>query len=134
MANRHTKSAEEIAGLERVVDTLAPDIQKVIATRIATFAKAKDDNFSIDPFTIMAILNCIIAIVKLLYMCYSKESIASKISSDSILHKLLLKREIRKQFKDKKERKALYDAMLDVSKQLSKTEKKNLIESIIGDK
>ena len=122
MANRHTKSAEEIAGLERVVDTLAPDIQKVIATRIATFAKAKDDNFSIYPFTIMAILNCIIAIVKLLYMCYSKESIASKISSDSILHKLLLKREIRKQFKDKKERKALYDAMLDVSKQLSKTE------------
>ena len=112
----------------------APQIQKDIAIRIAGYAKSSNDNFSIDPFTIMAILNCIIALVKLLYMCYSKESIANKMVNKSAMHRFLLKREIRKKFREKTDREALYNAMLEVSKQLSETEKKELIDSIIGDK
>lgn len=131
MANRHTKSAEEIAGLERVVDTLAPDIQKVVATRIAQFAKASDNNFSIDPFTIMAILNCIIAVVKLLYMCYSKDSVKAGMKNPGMIQKLLLKRELRKHF-NKEDRKAVYGAMLEVSKSLSENEIVELVDSVGG--
>ena len=112
-----------------------PEIQNDIATRIAGSAKAADDQFSIDPFTIMAILNCIIALVKLLYMCYSKESMMKyMVNHESVVHKFLLKREIRKHFSTKEDRKAVYGAVLEVSKNMIKEEKEKLIDSIIGGK
>tara|TARA_Y100001973_G_scaffold43632_1_gene64982 strand:+ start:128 stop:493 length:366 start_codon:yes stop_codon:yes gene_type:complete len=120
MANRHTKSPEEIT----------PDIQKEIAARIATYARSHDENFSIDPFTIMAILNCIIAVVKLLYMCYSQESVFIGMKQGGVIQKFLLKREIRKQFSSKEDRKAVYEAIVDVSKSLSATELNDLLDSI----
>ena len=130
MANRHTKPTED----SEYVFVEIPKIQVLISEKIADQAQASEKNFSIDPFTIMAILNCIIALVKLLYMCYSKESIANKMVNKSAMHRFLLKREIRKKFREKTDREALYNAMLEVSKQLSETEKKELIDSIIGDK
>jgi len=118
MANRHTKPTEENS-----------DIQKEIATRIATHARMQHKNFSIDPFTIMAILNCIIAVVKLLYMCYSEDSMKSGFRNPGIIQKLLLKREIRKHF-NKEDRQAVYGAMLEVSNSLSEAEIKDLLDSI----
>ena len=31
----------------------------------------KNENFSIDPLTIIAIINCIIGVIRLLYICFS---------------------------------------------------------------
>ena len=107
-----------------------PVIQNLISTRVLSYAQAKDDSFSFDPFTIMAICNCIISVVKLLYMCYSKEGIASAIKRRSYLHTILLKREVRKNFKDKKQRKVMYKSLAEVGASLSQTELFNLLDSI----
>ena len=90
---------------------------KEVSARIASKAKDGNDSFSIDPFTIMAICNCIISVVKLLYMCYSKKGIASAIKKRSYLHTILLKREIRKNFRNKKQRK--------ITRRCQNEEKKN---------
>ena len=107
-----------------------PEAQSLIATRVLSQAQAKDENFSFDPFTIMAICNCIISVVKLLYMCYSKKGIASAIKKRSYLHTILLKREIRKNFKNKKQRKIIYKSFAEVGASLSEMELINLMDSI----
>ena len=107
-----------------------PTIQNLIAVRVLSHAQAKDDSFSFDPFTIMAICNCIISVVKLLYMCYSKKGIASAIKRRSYLHSVLLRREIRKNFKDKKQRKMIYKSFMEVGASLSEMELLNLMDSI----
>jgi hypothetical protein len=107
-----------------------PKAQNLIAIRVLSHAQAKDEKFSFDPFTIMAICNCIISVVKLLYMCYSKEGVASAIKKRSYLHAILLKREIRKNFKDKKQRKIIYKSFTEVGASLSEMELVNLIDSI----
>ena len=107
-----------------------PEAQSLIATRVLSHAQAKDENFSFDPFTIMAICNCIISVVKLLYMCYSKKGIASAIKKRSYLHTILLKREIRKNFKNKKQRKIIYKSFAEVGASLSEMELINLMDSI----
>ena len=72
--------------------------QQMIASRVLAHAQAKDRNFSFDPWTIMAICNCIIAVVKLLYMCYGKSGTLNRIRKPSLLQKIILKREVRKHF------------------------------------
>jgi len=114
-----------------MTDENTPEIQKEIATRVASHAQASNNSFSIDPFTIMAILNCIIAIVKLLYMCYSKKSIFTGMKKGNMIHKILLKREIRKHFIRKEDKQAVYGAVLDVSASLSETELNDLLDSIL---
>ena len=107
-----------------------PEIQAIIANRVLAHAQAKNKNFSFDPFTIMAILNCIIAVVKLLYMCYSKDGAARAVKKNSLIHNFLLKREIRKRFKNKEDRKAVFAAFNQVGGSLSESELKKLIDSI----
>ena len=107
-----------------------PTIQSLVATRVLAHAQSRSDKFSIDPFTIFTIINCIISLVRLLYMCYSKEAIASAIKKRSYLHTILLKREVRKNFKDKKQRKVLYRSFAEVGASLSEMELFELMESI----
>lgn len=107
-----------------------PEIQRSVATKILAHAQAKEKSFSFDPFTIMAICNCIISIVKLLYMCYSKESMYSAITKKDkgVFQNFLLKREIRKHFRNKDDRKAIYGAVIEVSSGLSKEDINTLLE------
>ena len=107
-----------------------PEIQLKISTKVLSYAQAKDASFSFDPFTIMAICNCIISVCKLLYVCYSKESVMSSLKKSSLIHKPLLKREIRKQFKDKSQRKVMFQSMLEVGASLSQKELDELMESV----
>ena len=107
-----------------------PEIQLSLATKILAHAQAKEKSFSFDPFTIMAICNCIISVVKLLYMCYSSESVAKAVKTNSFLHRVLLKREIRKQFKDKSQRRALIVSFTEAGASLSEMELNKLLESI----
>tara|TARA_Y100000004_G_C8613771_1_gene285854 strand:- start:56 stop:397 length:342 start_codon:yes stop_codon:yes gene_type:complete len=107
-----------------------PPEQSLIANRVLAYAQAKDESFSFDPFTIMAICNCIISVVKLLYMCYSKDSVASAIKRRSYLHTILLKREVRKNFKDKQHRKIMFKSIKEVGASMSEMELHNLMDSI----
>ena len=106
-----------------------PPEQYSVATKVLAYAQAKDSKFSFDPATIMAICNCIIAVVKLLYMCYGKSGTVNRIRKPSLLQKIILRREIRKHF-TKEERKTMYASMLDASKGLSETELSRLMDSI----
>ena len=107
-----------------------PEIQLKISTKVLSHAQAKDASFSFDPFTIMAICNCIISVVKLLYMCYSSKGVAKAIRSGSVLHRIMLKREIRKRFTSKSQRKAMFNAMLEAGASLSETELNQLTKSV----
>ena len=106
------------------------EIQNKVAIKVLGYAQAKDSSFSFDPFTIMAICNCIISVVKLLYMCYSSNGVSKIVKNSSVLHRLILKREIRKHFKDKTQRKVIFEAVLDAGASLSETELIQLMESI----
>tara|TARA_R110002051_G_scaffold171267_1_gene241777 strand:+ start:19 stop:363 length:345 start_codon:yes stop_codon:yes gene_type:complete len=107
-----------------------PEIQNTIAIRVLRHAQAKHSEFSLDPFTIIAISNCIISIVKLLYMCYSKEGTAGVFKKQNVLHRFLLRREVNKRFASREERRAMYTSMSDVSKTLSESELFQLLDSI----
>ena len=107
-----------------------PTIQSLVATRVLAHAQSRSDKFSIDPFTIFTICNCIISLVRLLYMCYSKERIIYAIKKDSLVHRVLLRREVRKKFKNPEKRRALYKSFSEVSQALSQKEVTELVESI----
>ena len=106
-----------------------PPEQYSVATKVLAYAQAKDSKFSFDPATIMAICNCIIAVVKLLYMCYGKSGTVNRIRKPSLLQKIILKREVRKHF-GKEETKTIYTSMLGVCRSLSETELNKLTDSI----
>lgn len=107
-----------------------PEIQRKISTKVLAYAQASDKSFSFDPWTIFAICNCIISVCKLLYMCYSSKGVANAIKGGSLLHKIVLKREIRKKFKDKSQRRVMFESMLEVGASLSEMELNQLMESI----
>ena len=106
-----------------------PPEQYSVATKVLAYAQAKDSKFSFDPATIMAICNCIIAVVKLLYMCYGKSGTVNRIRKPSLLQRIILKREVRKHF-SKEERQTMYVSLLDACNALSDTELNRLTDSI----
>jgi hypothetical protein len=113
------------------------DIKEKVANRITAHVQAADDNFAIDPITIVAIINVIVSVIRLIYVCYwSEEKIAHQIKKQSVIHSLVLSREIRKHFPDKtrKERKVLYNAFKNVGSGLSELELNNLVGDVIGEK
>ena len=106
------------------------EIQNKIALRVLAVAQSKDQSFSLDPVTIVAIINCIIAVIRLLYICYSREGAANALKKNNLLHKVVLRREVRKRFKNKEERKVVYASMLDAHKSLSEHELTELLNSV----
>ncbi len=106
-----------------------PEIQEAIATRIAIHAQSKEDQFFVDPATILVLINCIISVIRLLYVCKSKESIAESVNKPTYVEKFLLHRQVKKNF-PKKQVKAVYNSMITVCKQLSEKEIKELLGTI----
>ena len=107
------------------------DLKKV-ATRISSHVAVKDKNFGIDPVTISIIINIIINLVKLWWSCRSENKVRGELRNPSWLFKLFLKREIRKQVKGSGRRSTMYDAFIDVGKNLSDKELNNILEEIGG--
>lgn len=93
-------------------------------------AKLKDENFGFDPITIIMITGLIINLIRLWYSCSSREGVYGAMKNPSFLYKLALKREIRKKFKNSKERAAIYDSMIDVSKNLSEREMNDILNEV----
>ena len=106
----------------------APDIQKDIAIRIATHAQARRREFSVDPATILIIINCIINVIRLLYVCKTDAGVEGSIRKPGRVEKYLLKRQVKKEF-PKHEVEPVYLAMIDVCKTLSQKEINELLDS-----
>jgi len=104
------------------------DIQKDIAIRVATHAQARRREFSVDPATILIIINCIVNVIRLLYVCKTDAGIEDSIRKPGILDKYLLKRQIKKNF-SKHEVEPVYKAMIDVCQTLSQREINELLDS-----
>jgi hypothetical protein len=106
----------------------AADIQKDIAIRIATHAQARRREFSVDPATILIIINCIINVIRLLYVCKTDAGVEGSIRKPGRVEKYLLKRQVKKEF-PKHEVEPVYLAMIDVCKTLSQKEVNELLDS-----
>ena len=105
------------------------DIQKDIAIRVATHAQARRREFSVDPATILILINCIISVIRLLYVCKNSNGVAKSIGKPGRIEKFLLHRQVKKNFtKDQVE--PVYKAMLDVCGQLSQKEINELLDSV----
>lgn len=107
-----------------------PEIQNIVAIRVLSHCQSKSQKFSLDPATIILICNCIISVIKLLYICYSKQGAAQAFKKSSLIHDIVLRREIRRRFKSRDERKAMYRSMKDVAQALSEVELNQLVDSI----
>lgn len=93
-----------------------------VAGRIAANVKAKDDNFAIDPFTILAIVNVLIGIIRMVMECRSNREQAKKIiRKPGVIARYLMRREIKKHFPPH-ERRGVYSAMLSITSSLSEKE------------
>ncbi len=93
-----------------------------IAEKIAASANAKDENFGFDPFTIIAIINIIIGITRIIIECRKNRDTAfATVRKPGIFARFMLKREIRKNFPPNK-RKCVYDAIIAVAPSLSNEE------------
>lgn len=95
-----------------------------IAKKVGAYASSKDSKF-IDPLLVIAIVGLIINISKFIYECRkdkSREELFKQIKNPSWMYKVLLHMNIRKQWKDKKDRQNIYQSMIEVSKGLSEEE------------
>lgn len=100
-----------------------------IASKIASYANAKNQNFAIDPILILMLAGLIVNLIRLWMACSDRNKIHKQMKEPSLLFKFLLKREIAKKFaKDK--RQDIYNSMLDVSKELSQQEVNNLLDEV----
>lgn len=97
----------------------------LIAKKVAAYAAAKDEKFGIDPLLVIAIVGLIVNISKFIYECRkdkTREQLFTQIKRPSLMYKFLLYTNIRKQWKDKKDRQAIYQSMIEVSEGLSEEE------------
>lgn len=106
-----------------------------VAKRIQTHANAKDDKFGFDPMTILAIVNIILTICRIIYECRkNREAVHSGMKKPNLFYRLMLKRAIRKNFSGSKDRETVYAATLEVAAGLSETEITELIKEVEKDK
>ena len=106
-----------------------------VAKRVQTHANAKDDRFGFDPMTILAIINVILTIFKIIYQCRKDNTaVHSGMKKPNLFYRLVLKRAIRKNFSGSKDRETVYAATLEVAAGLSEMEITQLIKEVEKDK
>lgn len=95
---------------------------KEVASKVLERGKAEDEQFGIDPLTILTIISILIRLIALIYQCVKDRRSAVKIiKSPGPMSKFLMKRQVRKHFPPN-ERKTAYSALLTVASQLSDEE------------
>jgi hypothetical protein len=100
-----------------------------IAERVSIYAKAEDKNFGIDPLTLITIFKVLMTLINLLYRCSgSEESVKGSIKKPGFMARFVMRRVIAKRL-PRKERKAAYNALLNVSGKLSEKELTEVLSS-----
>tara|TARA_B100002019_G_scaffold149414_1_gene128578 strand:+ start:4380 stop:4709 length:330 start_codon:yes stop_codon:yes gene_type:complete len=102
---------------------------KKLASEISSRAKNKNGDYGIDPVTISIIISIVTNLIKLWWACRDEKSIRSELQKPSLVFKLLLKREIRKQAR-RQDRSALYGAFMDVTPKLTEEDVNNIMKEI----
>lgn len=93
-----------------------------VAHKVASNINAKNKTFSIDPFTIITIINCIIGIIRLIYQCRkNRTSVKRVMHRPGIMSRFLMKRVVKQHFPEDMVNDA-YKSMLTVSREMSETE------------
>ncbi|GEM_PF-6328859 len=107
---------------------LLDDNVQAIADSVLTKVSEKNENFSIDPITIIAIINCIIGVIRLLYACRSKRGDVAlqDLRDPNMFQRFIIKRQIRKHV-DKEYEADVYDSMREHSHQMDETDVLNII-------
>ena len=120
------------------LDKLHPDVRK-IADEVVDKMHSKDTYF-FDIITIVAICNCIISVIRLIYVCYSNNAdrALQSIQRPGLFQRFFIKREISKNFRfyraygnmpsRGKVKKDLYGSLINQSQQMSAGD----IENILG--
>lgn len=92
--------------------------------------KAKQDNYSLDPLTILSIIYVLIKIIQVLIDTYTgTKQIIESTKNIGWIKKWYLWSIIKREVKDKRQAKYLYSAILDVNKELTDRDKQQLIMS-----
>jgi hypothetical protein len=105
-----------------------------LAQKIAVEAKTKDESFTIDPFTIAAIVSIIVSLIRLWMDCRDRNSAKSQLKKPGMMFKILLKREIKKHFKSLKDKTFIYDSFISVASTTTEAELINILKEIEEEK
>ena len=120
------------------LDKLHPDVRK-IADEVVDKMHSKDTYF-FDIIRIVAICNCVISVIRLIYVCYSNNAdrALQSIQRPGLFQRLFIKREIRKNFtfyyahgnmpNKSKVKKDLYGSIVSQSQKMNAGD----IENILG--
>ena len=75
-----------------------PEIQYEVATKVATYANAQDSTCTLDPATLLIIVNIIVNVIRLVYTCMKDSAVAKMIKNPGRVQRYLLYREVKKSF------------------------------------
>lgn len=103
-----------------------------VAARVQAHASAKNGGgFAIDPMTILAIVNVLLTLTKFIYACRKDpDAVSKQMRKPSLFYKLIIKRRIGKEWKDKRQRQVMYQAFLEVGEGLSEKEISTLVKEV----
>ena len=104
------------------------DNVQTIVDGVLTRVSERNENFSIDPLTIIAIINCIIGVIRLLYVCYFNNSGAALkgMREPDWFQKLMIKTQISR-YVTSDLSKDVYDAMQEQSNEMEDADVVNII-------
>ncbi len=105
------------------------EAQKGVAMKVLAHAHAKNPNCSIDPATILIVINIIMNSIRLLSGCFKEEDIPKRIKKPGRIQRYLLYREVKSNF-EPEERKAVYQGLLEACSNLSDREVQELLSSV----
>ena len=116
-----------IKATEKNYHLLDDNVQSIVDS-VLTKVSNRNDKFSIDPFTIIAIINCIISVIRLLYACYSKRSdlALQSLRRPNFIQKILIKRQIKK-YAEREYVTDIYESMKEHSHNMDKDDILHLI-------
>ena len=106
---------------------LDDDVQSIVDS-VLTKVSDRNDKFSVDPFTIIAIINCVIGVVRLLYVCFSKRGDVALegLRNPNFVQRILIKRQIRKHA-DKEYESDIYDSIREHAHQMNENDIMRLV-------
>jgi hypothetical protein len=104
------------------------DNVRAVVDKVCLKVSRRNKRFTIDPITIMIIANCIISVIRLLYVCYSNNSGAALkgMREPDWFQKLMIKTQISR-YVTSDLSKDVYDAMQEQSNEMEDADVVNII-------
>ena len=105
---------------------LDDDVQSIVDS-VLTKVSDRNDKFSVDPFTIIAIINCVIGVVRLLYVCLDRsKATLHGLRDPNFIQRIFIKRQIRKHA-DKEYESDIYDSIREHAHQMNENDIMRLV-------